>query len=437
MEQHSGLPTALAYVWTVWRARWWILGFFVVSVAAAYGYGKTLPPEYEARATILAPRESAGGLSASIGALFMGGEGRAQQLAPGVSFAMPVGDTTLDLLVAQLKSRTVRETVVAELAKTWGPTVGSQLVSVQVDTKQKGVVSVTVGARDPQLAADAANAFFTQLDTRMVATARVSLARQERVYREQLAKAGKEVEAAEETLLKFQAEHRYVGADASTKVAADQAAGIRGQIMGLELQLEVMRLRFTDSHSQVVEIKKQIAGLKQQYSKELFGAAMDLPPESPAARAKRKEFFVPVAQMTPTQFAFVKLYRNLKIQDAFYTAALQGLQQMQYQGTLGFPEIQFLDPAVPPNFRSAPKLKTLIMMAALGALLVALGGALLVDWIRTHDVLGALRAARPRRRAAPAATAAGGGMITPGRAAGAPAARGSVPAESLGEPSVR
>jgi uncharacterized protein involved in exopolysaccharide biosynthesis len=256
------------------------------------------------------------------------------------------------------------------------------VVSIQPDTREKGIIGLVVEARDPKLAAELANSYFSYLDRMLRRYGEQAMKYRQDVYATQLERAAQEVEAAEAAVLKFQSENRFLALDASTKGAVELAAGGRGAIMGLELQLETMRLRFTDQHPQIIELKKQIAEIKQQYSKSLFGGAMDLPPESPTAKGTRKEFFVPAAKMTPVQFAFLKIYRNLKIQEAFYTGAIQGLQQIQSEEELLFPpQVEVLAPAIPPSGPSGPNVRPKVLTAALSALITGILLAFLLEYL--------------------------------------------------------
>ena len=194
--------------------------------------------------------------------------------------------------------------------------------------------------------------------------------------------------------------------------------------MALELQREVMKMRFTEQHPQMREMEKQIAELKKQYSKNLFGQAMDLPPESPGAKGQRKEYFVSTERMTPTQFAYLKLLRNLKIQEAFYTGALQGLENMRYATEAGKPHgLEMLDPALVPGAPISPNVKFMVFAAVVAALVMGIAGALVREFI-------VLTWVPERRSAGPAPT-------TRGRASNGKAAmRGPVPVATPPNPEV-
>jgi uncharacterized protein involved in exopolysaccharide biosynthesis len=186
--------------------------------------------------------------------------------------------------------------------------------------------------------------------------------------------------------------------------------------MALELQREVLRMRYTEQHPEMRELDKRIGEMKKQYSKNLFGQAMDLPPEGPGAKAPRKEFFVSIDKMTPTQFAYLKLLRNLKIQEAFYTGALQGLENMRYATEAGKPQsIEMLDPAIVPTAHVSPNVKFIVLAAAVAALVAGIVGALVREYlVQTWALVRAAGETTPsRRRPAPANGAPNGSSAHP------------------------
>lgn len=374
-----GEMTILDYSRVVWRARVWILCLVVGAALVALVAGRFQPKVYRVRATVLTPKESGipatamslGALIGGLGGQGAGGSGGGFSLLPGLASSVSGLATNEDMFLALLRSRTLQEEVLGEFSKTWGSSVGSLLVSVEPSTKEKGVIAVVVEAKDPKLAADLANAYFERLEVRIERNAARSRKREEGFYASQLEQSAKEVAAAEEALLKFQAANRLlINLDPTTKANVETGASLRGTIMALEMQREVMRMRVTEQHPQMRELQKQIAELKRQYSQNLFGAAMDLPPESPSAKGPRQEFFVAAARMTPVQFAFLRLFRNLKIQEAFYVAAFQGLEQLKYQQGVLPMSVEVVDPARPPSAPVRPNVPLIVVVAAASALVV-------------------------------------------------------------------
>jgi len=375
------------YARVVWGARYVIIGMVLISCVVAFVVGNSRPKVYSATATILAQRDAQqSNVSGALSALLGGIGGKEGGLSfPGIQVSsMPGIGSSLDVFNTLLLSRSMREEVIGEFTKQRGPQVPSMFLSVgSSQNKERTALSVIVHATDAQLAADLANAYFDFLDRRLQRAADNQARRQEVLYRAQLERAAREVDVAEEALVKFQQENRMVAhVDPTVRASVEASGNLRGAIMNMELQREVMRMRYTEHHPQMREIDKQIAEMKKQYSKNLFGQAMDLPPEGPNAKGSRKEFFVSTEKMTPVQFAYLKLLRSLKIQEAFYTGALQGLENMRYATEAGRPQgIEVLDPAFVPSTPVSPNVKFIVFAAAVVALVAGIVGALVREYI--------------------------------------------------------
>ena len=417
--------TLADYVRVGWRARLWIIGMVVVAAVVAGVVGNMQPKVYSATSTILAPRDAqAPNMANTLGMLLGGGGGGKDGggiTFPGVQVSVPGIVNNLDVFNTLLMSRSMREEVLGVFEKTWGPQVGQMLHNVGTSyNKERTALSVIVEATHPQLAADLANAYFDFLDKRLQRTAESQARRQEVFYKAQLERAAKEVDFAEDELLKFQQRNRMVATiDSGAKAGAEAGGNLRGSIMALEMQREVMRMRFTDQHPQMREVEKQISELKKQYSKNLFGQAMDLPPESPGAKGPRKEFFVSMERMTPTQFALLKLFRNLKIQEAFYTGALQGLENMRYATETAKPQgIEMLDPALVPGTHIKPNVKFIVLAAAVLTLVAGIMGALVREFVvlAWAEQTTAANARKPQRNGAARRPTANGGVVVPSAA---------------------
>jgi uncharacterized protein involved in exopolysaccharide biosynthesis len=363
--------TIIDYWRILWRGRAVILAGVAIAMVIGLLVVSSQQKVYTARATMLAPREGAPhGLSGSLGAL-LGADRRdgGGGFMPALIDSGPSFSTTQDMFMAILQSRTSRAEVSAELVKKHGPEAPGKIVAVDVNLFQKGLVTIAVESTDPGLAAEAANLYPGVLDRVLERMADAAVRRQGKFYADQLQHAAKEVAAAEEAVLNFSAENRVVPIDTATRAAVDPTAQLRGHIMALELQREVQRMRMTDQHPQMRDLEKQISELKKQYSKNLFGAPMDLPGEAPGQR--RKEFFVSTEKTTPVQFAYLKLYRNLKIQEAFHTGALQGIEQLKY-GDGRQVRAEPLDPALPPGAHTRPRVLFTVLAATVGGLIISI-----------------------------------------------------------------
>ena len=383
-----------------WRARLIILVITVVAVATAALVLRFQPKVFTAGATILTPKEPSSQSRAlgSLGTLMGGSSGRGGDggiSLPSLLASGPSLSTNQDMVAAILRSRSSRVEVVGELARKYGAGVGSQILNVEVSLRDKGIIAVAVESTDAVLSAEAANLYFEVLDRFLERLTERANRRQEKFYADQLQRAAKEVAAAEEAILKFQAENRVTPLETTTRVAVDTSADLRGTIMALELQREVLRMRITDQHPQMRELEKQIAELKKQYAKNLFGAPMDLPGGAPGQG--RKEFFVSTEKKAPVDFAHLKLYRNLKIQEAFYTGALQSLENLRYSGDLRQLLVEPLDPAVPSTSPTRPRVLQTLLMAGVGGVLLSLLAVGAIEYIRQLRRQNRTAPSRPAR----------------------------------------
>ena len=403
--------SASEYLRVSWKARYVIVVMAILAGVIAGIVGSMQPKIYAATSTMLAPRDAQpSGMSGTLGSLLSSATGGRDGGGGGISFpgfevSMPRTASNLDVFNTLLTSRSMREDVVSEFAKQRGPEAGGMIRGITTaQTKDRTALSVTAHATDPKLAADVANAYFDFLDRRLQRQADNHSRRQEVFYRSQLERAAREVDVAEEALVKFQRDNRMVASvDVTAKAGAEASGNLRGAIMAMELQREILRMRYTEQHPQMREADKQINELKKQYSKNLFGQAMDLPPESPGAKAPRKEFFVSTERMTPTQFAYLKLLRNLKIQEAFYTGAFQGLENMRYATEAGKPpSIEILDPAIIPSTPISPNIRFIVFAAVVAAIVTGVIGALVREYV-VELLKVQRRASGPTRSGAPRA----------------------------------
>jgi uncharacterized protein involved in exopolysaccharide biosynthesis len=377
--------TLLDYAKVVWRNLWLVLALVAVTGVISYVMAARQPKVYRATATILAPKEaSPQSMANSLGSLIGGGGKDGGGISfQGISIGGTQSSNSLDLFTALLRSRTLREEVMRDFAKTWGAGVGGMVLAVEPSqAKDRTTMSLAVEATNPQLAADLANGYFDFLDRRLQLQAERDARRQEQLYRAQMDRAAKEVDNAEHALMQFQAENRLLAIDNTSKAGAEGAGSLRGAIQALEMQREIMRMRYTEQHPQMREMDKQISEMKRQYSKNLFGSAMDLPAEGPN-KGPRKEYFVSAEKMTPTQFAYLKLLRNLKMQEAFYTGALQGLEQIRYSNDTGRPSgIEPLDPALVPGGPIRPNVRNSVLAASTVAFVAGVVLVLLAEYVR-------------------------------------------------------
>jgi len=166
-----------------------IIGVTFVAALMAIGYSLSLPNIYTGTTRILPPQQSqssAGALLSQLGGL----AGMA-----GGSFGIKNPN---DLYVAMLKSRTIMETVAKrfDLQKVYEQETMTGVLqmlgsSTRIISGKDGVIAVEVDDRDPQLAANLANAFIDELN-KLMQTYSLTDASQKRTFFERQLRQAKD-----------------------------------------------------------------------------------------------------------------------------------------------------------------------------------------------------------------------------------------------------
>jgi uncharacterized protein involved in exopolysaccharide biosynthesis len=398
-QPYGPLPGSEISLLDYWRAvckrKYLIASLCGASIVTSLVFSLLMPKIYNARATILMPKE--GGSGSQVAVSFGGGGGGNSLFGSlgGLSgLAMQFAPTlNREIFVGVLKSRSLKEAVLEQLKKSWGPSVGSLIYGVSVTAdKEQATMAVEVTSWDPKLSAAAANLYFEALNQQLIRQGSAQMSAQRAFVVERLGVVGKELEAAEDGLKQFQIQTKYiVGIDSQTKGAVDAGAVSRGQLIAAELELERIRTFATESHPQVVQLKSYIVELKRQMSRSQYGQPMTLPSEDRNSGKSREEFFVPTVRQPELYIQMVRLYRNVKVQEAVYTLLTQQLESLKLSEASELPQVHFLDRATPPGSVSGPRITRNMSVAAAASLILGVLLALFLDYVERVKSLERLR----------------------------------------------
>jgi uncharacterized protein involved in exopolysaccharide biosynthesis len=342
------------------------------------------PKIYKSKATILMPKE--GGSGSQVAVSFGSGSGANSLLGSlgGLSgLAMQFAPTlNRDIFIGVLNSSSLKEEVFEQLKKSRGPSVGSLITEVTISSeKELATIGVEVSAKDPKLAASAANLYFETLNQRLLRQGAVQMSAQRAFVVDRLKTVSKELDEAEDALKDFQIKNKFIAIDSQTKGGIDTGAGMRGQLIAAELELERIRMFATESHPQVIQMNKFIVELKRQMSRSQYGQPMTLPPEDRNSGKMREEFFVPTVRQPELYFQMVRLYRTLKVQEAVYTLLTQQLESLKLSEASDMPQVQFLDQAKPPGGHSGPRPLWNMTAAGVASLILGVFLALFLNYV--------------------------------------------------------
>jgi uncharacterized protein involved in exopolysaccharide biosynthesis len=336
----------------VWRQRWVVIALCVVASVGTYGVSRLLPKWYESTATVVTPKEGSGGV---LGGLLASGM---LQQNPGVAMpTLPSFTPNRDLLVGVLKSRTIAQAIVerfglqARYHASYPDDAVKQLRDLTtIATSREGVISVKVEDRDPATAAAIANYYIELLDQQIARYGTGEASRQRMFLTGQLARGRVDLDAAEQSLRRFQEQNRAIVLQDQTKGAIEAAARLKGEIMAAEVQLQVMRNFATEANPEIVALRRRIDEMNRQYAQMQFGER-----SVPEGRAQKGDFTVPFSRVPELGLELVKLAREVKIQEVLVTLLTQQLEQARIAEARDTPVVQMLDRAVPAARYSRPR----------------------------------------------------------------------------------
>lgn len=376
VPQHA--PDLLDYWRIVSRFQWMIVGLVVSSVLAAGVVSKLSPKRYVAKVTVFqAKEETMGGGGVSFGSDKEkgGGSGFSMVEAMGGSKS---GPNSMEILQAILLSRGMAEAVIAQLNLmqyygTESKNVAVAALQAETDVKLNRfkMIEVAVESRDPQVAADIANAYALNLDLLNKDLNITSVKRHRLFIEARLAEKIKQLAEAEEARRAFQAEHRALEMKEHAMAALESAAGLHGQIVGLEVELAALKAYATPSHPMINQLQMQIQELRRQLDKMELEQVGALGTNRRARTPLSKKFFPAFDEAPSLVLDLTRLMRRVKVEESVYGMLVGMLEQAKIAESKDLPTVQVLDPALPPEHKSRPK--TLHNMQAAGALSLVLG----------------------------------------------------------------
>ena len=361
--------TLFDYWQVISKRKWGIIALCAVMTMGTLVVSFLLPKIYESTATLLPQLESNNGVG--LGALFA--SGAASSAAQSLGISLPGSPATpTDVFTAMLKSRIMADDIIRQFnlmehyeTKTMHDArVGLEGATRIVVTKEK-VIKVAVEDKDPQLASDIANFYVSNLD-RLNQTLSVSKARENRKFIEQrVAETQTALVKVEDALKEFQTQNRTVAIEAQSKAMIEATAMIQAQIMAQEVQLQVMGSYLSSNNPEIARVQSSISELRKQL--QIMETGKSGKERLPGDRLR------PAITSVPTlALEYGRLARDLKVQETLYALLISQYEQAKLTEARDTPTVQVLDPAIPAERKSRPKILLNVLIAGILSLFVGL-----------------------------------------------------------------
>lgn len=322
-----------------------VLGPLVAGLLAL-GISFAIPPTFTATTKFMPPQQqqsSAAAMLSSLGAL------------GGLAGAASGLKNPADQYVAFLKSRTVQDALVDRFKLTeryeakFTEDARNELdANAQIASGKDGLITIDVSDKDPEFAAQLANAYVEELGHLLNRLA-VTEAQQRRMFFE------KQLTNAKDGLIKAEQALKSSGVNSSALKASPEAAveglaKIKAGITAQEIKLASMRGYLTESSPDFKQAQTEMSALRSQL-----------------ARAEREE------PASSGDSDYISKFRDFKYHETLFELFAKQYEMARVDESREGAVIQVVDVAQPPERKSKPKKALIAMMTTL-----AVGFALLL-----------------------------------------------------------
>lgn len=215
-----------------------------------------------------------------------------------------------------------------------------------------GMLTVTVIDKDPQVAADIANAYVDEL-ARLTQTMALTEASQRRMFFEkQLADAKDQLANAEVAMRTTQEKTGLIQPQAQVQAIIGNAAQLKGIIAAKEVQLNAMRTFATGQNPEMLRTQEELRGLKIQLDKLEKNQASNDP-----------GFMVPTGKLPEAGVEYLRRMRDVKYYEAIFEMLSKQFELAKIDEAKNSSMIQVLDSAIPAEQKFKPK-RTVIVLTA-------------------------------------------------------------------------
>ena len=324
-----------------------------------------LPKMYTAEAKIMPPQQTQ-----SLSASMLG------QLAPLANMAgKDLGlRNTGDLYVAMLRSRTVADDLIQrfDLAKVYGQKrkidAEKQLENLtEITAGKEGVISVTASDRDPNRAANLANAYIEELQKLTQTLAVTEAGRRRLFFEREVVQASDELAQAEGALQKTQEVTGFFQLDNQSKAIVESAAALQAQVTAKEVQVQSMRSYATAENPDLLRAQQELSALRAGL------ARMQLGQEGISLAD------VPMRKMPAAVLQYLRSLREVKYRESLLELLTKQYEAARIDEARDSAIIQVLDKAVSPEVRSWPHRSVIVLSVVFVAFLVAIVAAFVLE----------------------------------------------------------
>jgi len=358
----------LDYVGVLAGKRWLFVRNFVITCVLAALVSFLLPKKYSSTATILPPvEEQRYDFQSLLPEIAVPALGISAPASPSALFVEILGSRAIgENVLRRLYTFEGEQRSLLDIFNTQSIELGLRRLKfcTTLLSTEQGIVIVKVELLDPKLAADVANAYVQELDS-VNQEKSISRAKNSRIYiEEQLGLTESKLQSASQALTEFQQAHKAISIEEQTKAAIVSAGELKGQILAKQIEMGTLGLNLKADNPQIILVKRELDEMQARYDELQYGNGVSL--------QNQKEIYIPIAKLPEVGRQLAELIREAKVQETVWQLLNQQYYQAKIQEARDTPTVQQLDIAVPPEYRSHPKRKFIVMVGGMLSLVLTL-----------------------------------------------------------------
>lgn len=315
-----------------------VFGPLVVGITAL-GISFLIPPTYTAKTQFLPPQQQQSAAASMLATL-----GGLAGVVGGIK-------NPADQFIAYMKSVTVQDTLIERFkllqrynAQTKTDARAALSGRVRVASGKDGLMSVEVDDKDPEFAAELANAYVEELGKLLGKLATTEAQQRRLFFEKQLIQAKEKLIQSEIALKATGVSSSVLKSNPTSAVAA--VAGLQAAVTAQEVKIGSMRGYLSESAPDFKQAMNELVNLRIQLSKQ--------EKDSPLMREQAK-----------TEGDYVSKYREFKYQETLFDLFSKQFEIAKMDEAREGALIQVLDAAQAPERKSKPKKATIAIVATL------------------------------------------------------------------------
>jgi capsule polysaccharide export protein KpsE/RkpR len=208
----------------------------------------------------------------------------------------------------------------------------------EISAGRESVIAIVVDDRDPQRAADIANAYVEQLQKVTQTLSVTEAARRRLFYEQEVQKANGELAFAEQALRQVQETTGVIQLDSQSKAMIEGLVALRAKMMTQEAQVQSMRAFATEENPGLVRAERELRAMKSEYAGLERGKA-----------GRSSIFDVPLEKVPSAGLEYLRRLRELKYRESLLEILSKEYEIARIDEGKDAATIQVLDPAVRPE----------------------------------------------------------------------------------------